>query len=46
MANGWGRLIHAHGDVYEGQWVDDKACGEGTYFHTDGVVYKGQWKDD
>ena len=27
MANGKGRLIHADGDVYEGQWKDDKAHG-------------------
>jgi len=25
MANGKGRLIHADGDVYEGDWVADKA---------------------
>jgi hypothetical protein len=30
-ANGWGRLIHAHGDVYEGQWLEDKAHGKGRY---------------
>jgi len=25
MANGKGRLIHADGDVYEGDWYNDKA---------------------
>ncbi len=29
MANGKGRLIHADGDVYEGDWKDDKAHGDG-----------------
>ena len=24
MANGFGRLVHAEGDVYEGEWTDDK----------------------
>ena len=24
-ANGAGRLIHADGDVYDGQWLDEKA---------------------
>jgi hypothetical protein len=24
-ANGRGRLIHADGDVYEGEWKDDKS---------------------
>jgi len=27
MANGKGRLIHADGDIYEGEWKDDKAHG-------------------
>ena len=22
-ANGWGRLIHSYGDVYEGEWFED-----------------------
>jgi len=25
MANGKGRLVHADGDVYEGEWYNDKA---------------------
>lgn len=25
MANGKGRLIHCDGDVYEGEWLNDKA---------------------
>jgi hypothetical protein len=29
MANGKGRLIHADGDVYEGDWRDDRAHGQG-----------------
>ena len=24
-ANGQGRLIHANGDVYQGEWVNDKS---------------------
>ena len=31
MANGQGRLIHAEGDVYEGEWLNDKAHGFGKY---------------
>ena len=27
MANGYGRLVHAEGDVYEGEWTEDKANG-------------------
>ena len=29
MANGRGRLIHADGDVYEGQWKNDLFNGKG-----------------
>jgi hypothetical protein len=46
MANGRGRLIHADGDVYNGDWVDDKAEGYGTYTHMDGAIYVGMWKED
>lgn len=46
MANGKGRLIHADGDFYEGEWVDDKASGMGNYVHTNGAYYKGEWLED
>jgi len=46
MANSLGRLIHADGDMYEGEWQDDKAHGNGTYVHADGAKYVGQWIDD
>ena len=26
-ANGRGRLLHANGEVYEGNWIDDKTNG-------------------
>lgn len=41
MANGEGRLIHSKGDVYEGEWVNDKAHGKGVYMHQDGATYQG-----
>jgi len=44
MENGRGRLIHADGDVYVGDWVDDKATGQGIYTHyCIGAKYNGQW---
>jgi hypothetical protein len=46
MANGRGRLIHADGDVYVGDWLNDKAHGFGEYTHMDSSYYKGQWVDD
>jgi len=39
-------LIHSDGDIYEGQWKDDKAHGHGTYRHLDGALYVGSWKAD
>lgn len=46
MANGYGRLIHADGDAYEGEWKNDKAHGKGKYIHLDGAIYDGEWLDD
>ena len=41
MAHGYGRLIHSDGDIYEGEWVSDRADGKGTYYHSDGAKYIG-----
>lgn len=41
-----GVFTHVDGDLYEGQWVNDKANGFGTYKHTNGAQYNGEWKDD
>ena len=38
--------MHADGDIYEGEWVNDKAEGHGIYQHQDGAKYIGQWKED
>jgi hypothetical protein len=35
MGDGRGRIIHGEGDVYDGEWVNDKAHGRGTYLHMD-----------
>lgn len=43
---GKGKLTHADGDVYEGEWEDDKANGKGVYRHKNGAVFDGMWKDD
>lgn len=34
------------GDVYEGEWLNDKAHGNGEYTHTDGTKYIGDWAND
>lgn len=46
MAQGRGRLIHSDGDIYEGQWVKDKAHGKGVYLNKDGSSYNGEWYED
>ena len=35
------RLIHADGDVYQGDYADDKADGWGQYMYLDGSTYEG-----
>lgn len=46
MANGKGRLVHSDGDIYEGEWKDDKANGKGSYKHNNGAFYEGEWMED
>jgi len=41
-----GKFWHADGDVYEGEWKDDKANGYGIYVHVNGARYEGNWKND
>ena len=47
MANGQGILKHENGDVYDGQWLYDRAHGFGSYVcKKDGEKYEGDWKLD
>jgi hypothetical protein len=41
-----GKFTHVDGDIYEGDWKDDKASGYGTYLHSNGAKYEGEWEDD
>jgi hypothetical protein len=41
-----GKLIHADGDIYDGEWKDDKANGFGNYIHVNGAKYEGEWLND
>lgn len=41
-----GKLIHSDGDIYDGEWVDDTACGKGIYIHINGAKYEGDWLND
>ena len=41
-----GKFQHVDGDIFEGEWMDDKANGHGVYIHVNGAKYEGEWKDD
>jgi len=36
-------MTYADGDVYEGEWHEDKAHGMGRYIHENGAIYEGEW---
>ena len=38
-------MHYENGDVYIGQFVDDKKEGEGQITTADGTVFTGQWKN-
>ena len=46
MRSGKGKLIRANGDIYEGEWKEDKRHGYGVLLKSDGGKYEGNWKDD
>lgn len=39
-------FYHVDGDIFDGEWKDDKANGFGTYTHVNGAKYSGFWMDD
>ena len=39
-------MYYYNGDLYEGDWVNDKQEGQGTYTWKNGSKYVGSWKDD
>jgi hypothetical protein len=39
-------MIYTDGDVFEGNFIDDKANGKGTYIYKDGAVYEGLCFED
>jgi len=43
-AHGVGRMIYSDGNVYEGEWSNDRYYGEGKYTHAQsGAVYVGDF---
>ncbi len=43
---GTGKFIHSNGEVYEGEFVNDKANGYGKFERESGEIYMGYWVDD
>lgn len=41
VREGYGRLIHPTGDMYEGEWANDKANGQGVFENLEGYSYCG-----
>lgn len=45
--NGKGRMTYANGDIYQGDWVNGKAQGNGVFVDkANGTIYEGQWDKD
>ncbi|MCB9201736.1 MAG: hypothetical protein H6604_01625 [Flavobacteriales bacterium] len=45
--NGFNKYTYSNGDVYEGNWVENKKQGFGKYTSAStGDVYEGNWVDD
>lgn len=44
---GLGQTLFPNGDMYVGEYVDNKRHGTGTYFFAnDGIIYTGKWADN
>lgn len=42
--SGIGKMTYPNGDVYEGEWNEDKMHGDGTYvYKKTGDIYSGSW---
>ena len=44
--NCFGTYTTDKGDIYVGEWKDNKRYGQGTNTWSDGEKYTGEWKDD
>jgi len=42
--HGMGRFTHG-GEVYDGEWTDDKMTGHGIFRFASGAQYEGQWQN-
>ena len=36
-------MMYTTGDIYDGEWHEDKRHGQGKMRYTDGTYYDGEW---
>jgi hypothetical protein len=41
MRDGQGTQVWSDGAKYEGQWLNNKANGQGTFYHANGDIFEG-----
>ena len=46
MPHGKGAMKYKEGDVYEGEFKDEKKHGQGKYSWSNGTKYEAQYKND
>lgn len=39
-------MYYANGDIFSGEWVNDRATGKGVLKYANGCIYDGHWLDD
>jgi len=39
-------MEYHNGDIYVGEWQDDKKHGQGKMEYHNGDIYVGEWQDD
>jgi len=39
-------MVYKNGEIYEGEWANDKRNGKGVFTFPDDTSYIGEWKDD
>ena len=46
VKTGKGRMAYGNGDIYEGDWDEDKRSGKGSLHYANGDYYEGEFMDD
>ena len=44
--DGSGTLKYPNGEIYEGEWSENKMHGKGVYTYKDGRIYQGDFVND